>query len=246
VHPSLKRLDHRPWKRPTAPWILRQRWTNLLFAHWPIKAAALSPHVPPELTIQEFDGTAWVGIVPFQIEALTWRPLPDLPYFSFFPEINLRVYVEAAGKPGVWFISLDADNAAAVWGARTVFHLPYWRAAIDVDVHGRRVRYRSVRRANRTVGFEAEYWPTGEAAVSAPGSLEHFLTERYCLYAKSPQGALRRLDIHHAPWTLQPASAEIRGNTMASTQGIHLDVGQPPLLHFSAEQDVVAWWPRRI
>jgi uncharacterized protein YqjF (DUF2071 family) len=246
VHPSLSRLDHRPWQIPGGPWVLRQRWTNLLFAHWPVKASALRSLVPPELTVQEFGGTSWVGVVPFQIESLTWRPLPNLPYFSFFPEINLRLYVEAAGKPGVWFISLDADNAAAVWGARAVFHLPYWRAAIDVHVDGRRIRYRSVRRTNPSVNFEAEYEPTAEGAVAAPGSLEHFLTERYCLYAKSSQGALRRLDIHHAPWMLQPATAQIHCNTLASGPGIHLDARQPALLHFSAEQDVVAWWPRRV
>jgi uncharacterized protein YqjF (DUF2071 family) len=197
------------------------------------------------LTIQEFDGTSWVGIVPFQIEALTWRLLPSLPYFSTFPEINLRLYVEARGRPGVWFISLDADNAAAVLGAHTVFHLPYWRAAIDVRQAGQRVRYRSVRRANHAAVFDAEYGPIGSALEPRPGTLEHFLTERYCLYAWNGR-ALSRLEIHHGPWKLAPAAAEIRHNTLAAAGGLAVEVSAAPLLHFSDEQDVIAWWPHKV
>src|SRR5688500_18120102 len=106
MHASLTHVSHRPWPLPSAPWVLRQRWVNLLFAHWPIATSRIRHLVPPGLTVQEFDGTSWVGIVPFRIEGLTWRLLPSLPYFSSFPEINLRLYVEAGGKPGVWFISL--------------------------------------------------------------------------------------------------------------------------------------------
>jgi uncharacterized protein YqjF (DUF2071 family) len=185
-----------------------------------------------------------VGIVPFRLEALTWRLLPALPYFSWFPEINLRLYVELDEKPGVWFVSLDADNAAAVLGARLAFRLPYWRAAIDVDDRGERVGYRAVRRSDRAMIFDARYWPIGPANEARPESLEHFLTERYCLYARSGEN-LERLEIHHLPWALQPASAEIFHNTLASLQGIPIDPGVPPLLHFSREQDVVAWWPYR-
>lgn len=227
---------------PTKSWVLRQQWLDLLFVHWPVASAKVRHLVPPSLTIQEFDGTSWVGIVPFEIEGLSWRPLPDLPYFSSFPEINLRLYVEAEGKPGVWFISLDADNAAAVFGARTAFALPYWRAKISMRREGGAVSFRSVRRRQPDTAFDVTYRPVDEPSTAAPGTLDYFLTERYCLYTVMG-GRLRRLEIDHPPWPLQRAEAEIRVNTLGSAEGVPLDMSRAPLLHFSARQDVIAWWP---
>jgi uncharacterized protein YqjF (DUF2071 family) len=224
------------------PWVLRQRWLNLLFAHWPVPAAALRPLVPPSLTIEEFGGTSWVGIVPFKIEGLMWRGLPDLPYFSSFPEVNLRLYVTATGKPGVWFISLDADNAAAVLGARTVFRLPYWRARMSVQAVGDAVHFRSVRRRDPQTCVDVGYHPIGPPAEAVPGTLDYFLTERYCLYTAATSGRLKRLDIHHPPWQLQRATATFARNTLAARQGIALP-DREPILHFSRRQDVIAWWP---
>jgi hypothetical protein len=235
-------FSNRPWAPPRTPWVLRQRWLDLLFAHWPVPATALRSLVPPALTIQEFEGTSWVGIVPFEIQGLSWRPLPDLPYFSAFPELNLRLYVEVDDRPGVWFISLDADNAAAVFGARTAFALPYWRAQISMRREGGAVSFRSVRRRQPEVAFDITYRPVGEPATSAPGTLDYFLTERYCLYTVV-RGRLRRLEIDHPPWQLRRAVAEIRTNTLASAQGVPLDTTRAPLLHFSRSQDVIAWWP---
>jgi uncharacterized protein YqjF (DUF2071 family) len=224
------------------PWVLRQRWLNLLFAHWPVPAAALRPFVPPSLTIEEFDGTSWVGIVPFKIEGLMWRGLPDLPYFSSFPEVNLRLYVTAPGKPGVWFISLDADNAAAVFGARTVFRLPYWRAQMSFETEGDAVHFRSVRRRAPQTCLDVRYHPIGPPAEAVPGTLDYFLTERYCLYTAATGGRLKRLDILHPPWQLQRATATFARNTLAGTQGVALPDTEP-ILHFSRRQDVIAWWP---
>lgn len=197
--------------------------------------------VPEELKIQEFQGTSWVGIVPFRMHGVMRRPWPDLPGVSAFPELNLRLYVEHDGKPGVWFISLDATNPLAVWAARRYFHLPYFQAAIDVEAAGERVRYRCERQDGpERVAFEAVYRPTSEVYESKPGSLEHFLTERYCLYAKTPGGTLMRAEVHHAPWPLQRAEADIRLNLIAQPQGIPLE-GPPALLHFSRRLDVVVW-----
>ena len=230
---------------PTKPWVLRQRWLDLLFVHWPVPSAKLRELVPPSLTIQEFDGTSWAGIVPFEIQGLMWRPLPDLPYLSRFPELNLRLYVEAEGKPGVWFISLDADNAAAVFGARAAFALPYWRAKIVMRRENSAISFRSLRRRHLDTAFDVTYRPVGEPSTATPGTLEYFLTERYCLYTVS-RDRLRRLEIDHPPWPLQRAEAEIRVNTLASTQGVPLDTSRAPLLHFSARQDVIAWWPESV
>jgi uncharacterized protein YqjF (DUF2071 family) len=239
-------VDHRPWPLPAGRWTWRQSWCDLLFAHWPVPAAVLRPLVPRELEIQEFDGTSWIGVVPFRMEGVMRRPLPDLPWISAFPELNVRLYVERDGRPGVWFLSLDATNPVAVWAARRFFHLPYFRADIAIQANGARFDYRS-RRANAagSPGFEAFYAPIGDVYQAKPGTLEHWLTERYCLYAASPRGALSRTEVHHVPWPLQRAEATISRNDMARPFGLSLD-GPPALLHFSRRIDVVVWSPESL
>ncbi|HEX4404089.1 MAG TPA: DUF2071 domain-containing protein, partial [Polyangia bacterium] len=164
-----------------------------MFAHWPVPAARLRSLVPSSVTIQEHDGTSWVGVVPFRMEGVTPRPLPSVPGVSAFAELNLRLYVEVAGKPGVWFVSLDAASRFAVWAARRFFHLPYFHAAMEARSDGARVHYRSERRAaGPRVAFRGSYGATAEVAASRPGTLEHFLTERYCLYTQDRVGAILR------------------------------------------------------
>jgi uncharacterized protein YqjF (DUF2071 family) len=241
MHPAFARTDHRPWPLPDRPWVWRQRWCDLLFAHWPIAAAALRPLVPEPLEIDTFDGQSWVGVVPFRMAGVMMRPLPDLPGISAFPEMNLRLYVTISGKPGVWFVSLDAANLLAVMTARRVFHLPYYHAAIQVRGVGDRIEYSSERRRAATpVRFRAAYWPTGSARESRPGSLDYFLSERYCLYTQSPVGSILRANVHHPPWQLHPAAADIQVNEVAAPQGVHLD-NVPPVLHFSRAIDAVVW-----
>lgn len=245
-HPALSRVDHRPWPIPAARWIWRQSWCDLLFAHWPVPVADLRPLVPPELEIQEFDGTSWVGVVPFRMQGVMLRPLPDLPYVSAFPELNLRLYVERNGKPGVWFLSLDATNRLAVWAARRFFHLPYFHARISIDEGSEGFDYRSERlEGSQPVNFRATYRATSEPYESQPGSLEHFLTERYCLYAQSPAGQLFRADVHHHPWPLQRAEASITTNDLLTPHGLTLE-GPPAVLHFTRRIDVVVWPSRAI
>jgi uncharacterized protein YqjF (DUF2071 family) len=241
-HLALSKLDHRPWNIPERPWTWRQSWCDLLFAHWPVPSAMLRRFVPPSLTLQEFDGSAWIGVVPFRMEGVMRRPLPDLPWVSAFPELNVRTYVEHGGKPGVWFLSLDATNALAVWAARRFFHLPYYRAAMTLTPNGDKFRYASARRGAE---FRGSYGPSSEPYYAKPGSLEHFLTERYCLYAKAPNGAILRNDVQHHPWALQRAWAELEHNTMLDFHG--LDVREPPaLLHFAKRIDVVVWNAERV
>lgn len=209
--------------------------------HWRIEKSALAPFVPPELEIDEHDGTSWVGLVPFRMEGVMARPLPNLPYVSAFPELNLRLYVRKQDKPGVWFISLDAANSLAVWAARRFFHLPYFLADMNVAESSQRVTYVSVRTGGGArVAFRGEYGPTSGVSEAQPGSLEHFLTERYCLYARTPRGVLRRVEVHHVPWPLQKASLTLLENTVGDAQGIELH-GAPELLHFSRRLDVVVY-----
>lgn len=224
---------------PSRRWTWRQSWVDLLFVHWPVPRELLRPLVPPGLTIQEFDGTSWVGVVPFRMEGVMRRPLPDLPFVSAFPELNVRLYVEAEGKPGVWFLSLDATNPLAVWAARRFFYLPYYRAKISVTREDGWFNYAS-ERVGGDASFAVRYRPTGDVYESAPGTLEHWLTERYCLYALSPERKLLRNEVHHVPWPLQPAEAEITTNDLLASSTLRLP-SQPPLLHFASRVDVVVW-----
>jgi uncharacterized protein YqjF (DUF2071 family) len=214
-----------------------------------METARLRHLVPPSLRIDEFGGTSWVGVVPFRMEGVMARPLPDIPGLSAFPELNVRLYVEVDGKPGVWFVSLDAANLPAVWAARRLFHLPYFHADMEThteDDDGKvSVRYQSVRRGpGSRIAFTADYATAagraGEPFQAVAGTLEHFLTARYCLYTQDGEGTLFRANIHHAPWSLQNASATIGENTMGQAQGIALS-GPPSLLHFSRRTDVVVW-----
>ena len=242
MHPAFERVDHRPWPVPENAWTWRQSWRELLFAHWPVPAAVLEPYVPKPLRLQEFDGTSWIALVPFRMSGVMRRPLPDLPWISAFPELNVRLYVEHGGKPGVWFLSLDATNPLAVWAARRFFHLPYYQARMSLTRQGETIRYRSER---PSAGLAAWYRPTSDPYLSRAGSLEHFLTERYCLYARRPDGSLWRNEVHHAPWPLQKAEAGIETNTMFAFHGLHVE-GPPAFLHYAHRIDVVVWDAERV
>jgi uncharacterized protein len=232
---------HRPWPMPDSPWIMTQSWHDLLFAHWPVDLRMLQEKVPPGLRIDLYENQAWLGVIPFHMTNVAPRGVPSIPFVSSFPELNVRTYVTRDGRPGIYFLSLDAGSAIAVAAARTLFHLPYYTATMDVDVEGGMVRYSSRRKTSMPIArFEATYQAVGPVQTHAPGSLEYFLTERYCLYTIDQDFRARRLQIHHAPWPLQVAKAEIRVNTMADAAGLRLP-STAPLLHFSKRQDMVAW-----
>ncbi len=233
---------HRPWPVPERSWIMAQTWRDLLFAHWPIAAEALRPLVPATLELDSFDDSAWVGVVPFRMTGIRARWLPPVPWLSAFAELNVRTYVTVGGKPGVYFWSLDAANPVAVATAPRWFHLPYMNATMSCHADGDAVVYSS-RRTHRgapRAELQARYRPLGTVALSVPGSLAHWLTERYCLYTLGPQGQVMRGEIHHAPWPLQEAKAEITTNTMAAAAGIVLPA-DPPVLHFARRLDVILW-----
>jgi uncharacterized protein YqjF (DUF2071 family) len=229
------------------PWIMRMRWVDLLFAHWPMPVETLRPLVPPGLELDTFDGQAWLGIVPFRMEDVAPRFLPALARLGGFPELNVRTYVQRGNRRGVWFLSLDAASRPAVEGARLAFHLPYFRARMSSDTEAGWVEYRSERVDGRgpAARFEGRFRPIGPIESAAPGSLAAFLTDRRGLYAADAAGALSWTGIRHDPWPLQPAEADIRVETMAAAHGIELPAVSP-LLHFAKRLDVVAWWPRPV
>lgn len=212
-----------------------QTWDDLLFAHWRVDPAALRPLVPDGLEVDEFDGSAWIGVVPFELNGLRARGLYPLPFLSSFLELNVRTCVARDEKPGIWFFSLDASSQIAVEAARRLYKLPYFRAHISIGERGGRIFYECVR--NERKAFSGSYRGVGDSATVEPGSLEHFLTERYCLYAED-RGRLYQAEIHHRPWRLQPAEAEIDLNTMPPEE---LALRGDPLLHYSTRQDALIW-----
>jgi uncharacterized protein YqjF (DUF2071 family) len=241
-HPSLMETRHRPWPVPRGPWIGRQSWHDLLFAHWPVAASALRSFVPHGLEVEEKDGTSWVSVVCFRLNDLSLRSLPELPWVGRFLELNVRLYVQKEGKPGVWFLSLDASSSLAVAAARTLVNLPYVRANMSLTPADGGFRFESQRRRGEPARFHAQYSPVGEMWEPSPGSLAHFLAERYCLYTRLPNGRLARLQIHHLPWPLQDATATVDANELFAAHGLPI-TGPPALVQFSECQDVILWPP---
>jgi uncharacterized protein YqjF (DUF2071 family) len=241
---ALGERDHRPWPVPESPWVMTQTWHDLLFAHWPLEPASLRRVVPDVFPLDTFDGHAWIAVVPFRMTNVGPRLTPNLPGLSAFPELNVRTYVRVGDKPGVYFFSLDAGSSAAVAAARSLLRLPYYTADMTVENGDSAIRYRSRRTWGPSATLEARYQPTGPPVRQSVGSLEYFLTERYCLYAIDLFGHPYRLEIHHRPWPLQPAEADFPVNTM--TQSIGIQLQGAPRLHFAKRLDVVCWLPRRI
>jgi uncharacterized protein YqjF (DUF2071 family) len=237
----LREADHRPWPLPRAPWLMGQTWTNLLFAHWPVSREALERVVPAPLLIDEYEGTPWLGVTPFRVENLRLRGTPPVPPLSEFPELNVRTYVTVDGAPGIYFLSLDAASSPAVHAARFGYRLPYFRSRMAMAEDGSSIAYDATRVSEDgpPAEFRARYGATGGKVAERRDSLERWLTERYCLYTLDEKHTVHRGEIHHPPWPLRRAWAEIDVNTMADPHGIDLE-GEP-LLHFSPRQDVVLW-----
>ena len=234
---SLEHLEHRPWPVSPRGWVMGQTWEDLLFAHWRVPLEAVRAHVPHELEVEQHDGSAWLGITPFRTTAVRARGMLPLPRISSFLELNVRTFVRAAdGRPGVWFLSLDASSRAAVEVARRAYKLPYFHARMSAERRGPWIDYECARLEERGRVFNGRYRPDGDVFHAEPGSLEWFLTERYCLYAADSRGALQRADIHHELWPLQAAEAEIELTTISP-----IELDGAPVCHFSRRQDVLFW-----
>jgi uncharacterized protein YqjF (DUF2071 family) len=253
IQDILKVCEHRPYPLPSGPWVMRQTWRNLLFAHWPVSPAAMRGLVPPALPLDTYAGQAWLGIVPFAMRDVHPRGLWSVPWLSHFPELNVRTYVtvteKGVAKPGVYFFSLDAANPVAVALARRFFRLPYFNAKMATwATRDGAIEYRS----HRTHGgaapanFRARYRPTGPVYLSQPGSLDQWLTERYALYTVDAGGRPYIGEIHHMPWPLQPAAAELDAASLAGASAALRLPAAPPLLHFARRIDMAAWALRRV
>lgn len=239
-----------PTLRPTGSPIMKQTWSDLLFLHWRVSAKELRPLVPERLEIDTLHGEAWVGLVPFTVSGARPRFVPPLPFVSSFHEVNVRTYVHHQGRdPGVWFFSLDAANRLVVKAAKILYHLPYRYADIDLTVQEhtevptepkpRRLHFVSRRQADMPPDVDVRYGPGDVPRPAPPGTLEHFLAERYVLYA-THERRLFRARVHHVPYPLQPGVVEhLRERLVAAAQIQRPD--SEPLAHYAAGVDVDIW-----
>jgi len=225
-HDTIDRIS--PTLEPDQQVLMHQNWHHLLFLHWEIPPQELQALIPPRLTIDTFEGKAYIGLVPFTMTGV--RPIltPPLPWISSFHEVNVRTYVHLEGRdPGVWFFSLDASSRIAVAAARAAYHLAYFFAEMDfrvgegalpvIDYHSLRDDDRGSMPANLHVRYRALEGPT-KAAV--PGTIEHFLIERYILYAQDDDRRLYRARVHHQPYPTQRAEVLELDETLVWAAGV--------------------------
>lgn len=222
----------------TCTWIMYQGWRNLLFYSWPVPPAVLSRLLPPGLSVDQFQGSGWVSLVPFLMSGLHLRYLPPIPGTNTFPEVNLRTYVRFKDEIGVFFFSIDAASWLGALAARLVFHLPFFRARISLTVDGGGFRMSSARRpraGSPAADLVASWRPRGTLHHPAAGSLEEFLLERYASFAPGPPGHLYRGPLLHSDWSVQQADAELSVSTLITAAG--LPAPRDAVSHFSPGVD---------
>ncbi|HEX8181491.1 MAG TPA: DUF2071 domain-containing protein [Pyrinomonadaceae bacterium] len=231
--------------RPDGLPLMEHHWGKLLFMHWRIAARQLRPLIPDRLTIDTYDGSAWIAITPFTLWDVRLSFTPPVPYLSDFHELNVRTYVHYDGVPGVWFFSLNTNSLPTVLGARTFYHLPYYHAEIELADADQTIDYKLRRNeSNKRAEFQATWTAGADLPEAQPGSLEFFLVERYCLYAASGT-SLYRARIHHRPWPLQQAKLSAFRSTMIEGDGLPTPAGEP-LLHYAEALAVDIWPPERV
>jgi hypothetical protein len=230
---------------PDEPVLLHQNWHHLLFLHWEVPPAELQRLIPAELTIDTFDGNAYVGLVPFTMTGVRPVLTPPLPWVSNFHEINVRTYVHRNGSdPGVWFFSLDASSSIAVAAARAAYKLPYFHSHIDfnasndplptIDFSSQRDDPQGQMPANCRVRYQPM---EGIVTAPSPGTVEFFLIERYVLYSTDANNRLHRARVHHQPYPMQRAEILDLDETLIWASGIRRSEGIP-LRHYAREVNV--------
>jgi uncharacterized protein len=225
---------------PGAPWAIKQNWSDLLFMHWRVPEEQLRALIPEPLEVDTFDGSGWIAVVPFLMTGIRLRWMPPVPGTTRTLEMNVRTYVKYGSRSGVYFFSLDAENSLIVHTARAWYGLPYYKAKMSLR-KATYTRYESQRIHEDAppCAFRAVYRPLGDVKPAVSGSLEYFLTERYCLFVANEGKPAMIGEIDHKPWPLRRAEAEIETNEMTLPLGIEVD--DRPLLHYSSSIDVRLW-----
>ena len=236
-----------PTLRPHRRVVMRQSWHDLLFLHWEVEAEELQKLLPPSLTVDTFEGKAYVGLVPFTMTDV--RPIwsPSIPPMSNFHETNVRTYVHVDGaNPGVWFFSLDAANQIAVKIARALWKLPYHFASMSLRKEGNLIRYSTTRLSPPPLpaNCKVEYEVVGDVRPALPDTLEFFLAERYLLYAQSGKDLLRG-QVYHTPYPLQSAIVKSLEENLVLAAGIHR-AQTDPLAHYAKGVNVEVFGLARV
>jgi uncharacterized protein YqjF (DUF2071 family) len=241
------RTSRRLRPMPSGRWAMTQRWNDLLYAHWPVPATQMADLLPNWLEADTFQGSAWLGVVPFWLDRIKVRGVPMIPGARSFPDLTLRTYVhdQYTGTAGVYCFSVDASNLLAVAVARMYYHLPYYWAEMRFEQRSEREFgfYSRRRLTKHPVMFKARYrglGPTSKTAEIRNGTLEYFFTERTCLFSSSREGQPLRANLHSVPWPLEEAEAEIERNDLSTSIGIKLP-NVEPVLHYSRRLAVYVW-----
>ena len=221
------------------PWIMKQTWKDVLFAHYPVQKKVLEKLVPSVLPLDTYNGTCWVSIVPYLTSSMHPRGFPPIPGMAAYPGFNIRTYVTLNGKPGVYFFRLTAANFLAAHFAKTFFRLPY----LYMDMKYKKVKNLIVFESEKKTGLQllCNYKSISDPVPTEKGSLEEWLVERYCVYTVNKKGVPLRGDILHEPWLLEKAEAEFHQNTLLSSLNIVAE-NEKPILHY-AKSRVVRFWP---
>lgn len=225
---------------------LEMGWRHLLFENWPVKTGVMDAHLPDRLEADEYDGSAWLSIVPFTNVAVRPRGAPE-PLGFRLPELNVRTYVTLDGVSSIYFFSLDAQGIVSVLGARLCHHLPYYYARISLESTDGRVAFSSRRRhpGARPARYDATYRPTSDPFEAPTDPFGAFLVERYRFYPDAQDGSIRYTEVAHDPWTLYPAAAEVETNTLLSAHGFATPDANPTY-YYSPGLDVVASRSQRV
>lgn len=241
MHKEFYETEQRPFPLPHKPWVMTQTWNNLLFSHWPVPSVLIKDLVPSSLEVDLYNETAWIGIIPFYVNHMRFRGLPNIPYLHSYLELNVRTYVTYKGIPGVYFFSLDANKWMNVIGAKIGALLPYRYATMDMKVEDLTVHFHSERKysTNPKIILNLTYRPTSDVYLPNFDSLEYWLFERYCFFTAKGKH-LYRGDIHHDRWRVSDAEISLYANSMAPFLPEHYIESQP-LVHYSTKKQVFAW-----
>lgn len=242
MHKEFLEINQRPFPVPQTPWIMTQKWHQLLFCHWIVPEKLLRAEVPPQFELDLFNGQTWLGIIPFRVTGMRFRCLPPFPYISKYLELNIRTYVKYKGTPGIYFLSIDANKWMAVLGAKIGALLPYRYAQMKIDQDGDITQFHSNR--GKKEKLQIQYQPTSPLFIPKQGSLEFWLFERYCFFV-TKRNRVYRGDIHHDRWRVGHAEADFIKNTMASKL-LNQSYFNKPSFHLAADKQVFAWLLREL
>lgn len=238
----LEHTDHRHTPLPHGPWVMSQKWENLLFMHFTVSKQALQAHLPKGMVVDCYQGEAWVTILPFEVTDMHFRKTPSIPYLHSYLELNVRTYVRKNGVPGLYFFSLDANKLLAIIGAR-VTTLPYFYAQMGMWLEGNNIHYKSKRWGKSKASLQASFRPHSSAYLSKSGSLDEWLLERYYAW-KTNRNNTVEVGIHHMPWQVQEVEANIQTYQLTPFDFETLGKGRV-LFHYSPEKRVL-FWPIKI